>query len=887
MTLTRAHPRRVQSNGEASMQTSVPASRTHAAYGSIGSGLSWGARIPSVGDSASRPTLEQVSGSGSLLASSESDGWDASRNVPWSSRAQSNGMVTSPVQMRSHERSAASFSDSNDASGYFGQPVSNSMGPSPNVGQRSYLDSGSERISPVGEASIIGNRSVYRNGDRRNVYTGTPVTTAYQTQSGFTSPLESTRSEHLGSLSSMPQSLADTMHPRVIRSNYAHSSHSSASFAPRRPSHSTFPSFHSETQFTGRYGDEHTDLSAELERMQLNGTHSVEGRPNFVSHTSWDSSLSRMRNPIAGDADTYPALQSYASDGFAQNYAYPENSPQPRQQDLSSGHHMTTPNARTNGYNNSRRYNGGLAHNASDIQNQMLQNRLALNHSIEPYQMAPLVTRQQQPSAAYEFGYTHPAALANQHPMMTTAALASRAPVGRGPSQDERLGPVLAEYRASQSKNKKWELKDIFGHIVEFSGDQHGSRFLQGKIETANSDDKERLFCEIQPDCLQLAKDIFGNYVIQKMFEHGNQIQKKTMANCMKGQVVGLAKSSYGCRVVQKALEHVLTDQQIAIVKELETDVIGCVRCQHGNHVIQKAIERVPSIYTKRLVEAFRGQVEAQATHMYGCRVVQRMLEHCDDDDRIFILAELHACTPRLIEDQYGNYVIQHVIQRGEEPDRAAMIEVVMHKLLSHSKHKFASNVVEKAIEHGNSTQSDAIMRELTSAETITDNQLYGLMIDQYGNYVIQKILDNIKGAEEEALCARCALCKRLRPLLDHLRKTDRDRYNGKQFAAIEKRIEGPCPFSKGSTPASIPASASNPAASSSNSTIVAPQPTVSADTVVTGSDPSSTTPPHSHKSSPQQGLRSVNDGFMRSPPTPPSSDKQTNGTDVVTSTVQ
>ncbi|KAL4967342.1 mRNA-binding protein PUF3 [Aspergillus stella-maris] len=875
------------------MQTSVPASRTHAAYGSIGSGLSWGARNPSMGDSASRPTLEQISGSGSLLASSESDGWDASRNVPWSSRAQSNGMVTSPVQMRSQDRSAASFSDSKDASGYFAQPVSNSMGPSPNVGQRSYLESGSERISPVGEASIIGNR--YRGGDRRNVYAGTPVTTAYQTQSGFTSPLEGTRSEQLGSLPSMPQTLADTMHPRGIRSNYAHSSHNSASFAPRRPSHSTFPSFHSETQFTGRYGDEPTELSAELERMQLNGTHSAESRPNFVSHTSWDSSLSRMRNPIAGDAETYPALQSYANDGFAQNYAYAENSPQIRQQDLSAGHYMTTSNARANGYNNGRRYNGGLAHNASDNQNPMLQNRHALNHSIEPYQMAPLVTRQQQLSA-YEYSYPNPAALANPHPIMTTAALASRAPVARGPSQDERIGPVLQEYRSTLSK-KKWELKDIFGYIVEFSGDQHGSRFLQTKIETANSDDKERAFCEIQPDCLQLAKDIFGNYVIQKMFEHGNQIQKKTMANCMKGQVVGLAKSSYGCRVVQKALEHVLTDQQISIVKELETDVIGCVRCQHGNHVIQKAIERVPSIYTKRLVEAFRGQVEAQATHMYGCRVVQRMLEHCDDEDRIFILAELHACTPRLIEDQYGNYVIQHVIQHGEEPDRAAMIVVVMHKLLSHSKHKFASNVVEKAIEHGNPTQSQAIIRELTSAETITDNQLYGLMIDQYGNYVIQKILTQMKAKilshwKAADVAERDALRKRLRPLLDHLKKTDRDRYNGKQFAAIEKLIEeelieDPCPYPNGSTPASNPGPASNPAASASDSTIVASQPTVSDGTVVTGSGPSSTTPPHSHKSSPQQVLRSVNDGFMQSPPTPPSSDKQTNGTDVVTSTVQ
>ncbi|KAL4938867.1 hypothetical protein BDV06DRAFT_46396 [Aspergillus oleicola] len=872
MTVTRGHPRRVQSNGDASMQSSGPGERTRGTHGSIGSGLtgnpSWGgngiwSRTLPVSETSSQ---DNVSGSGILLASSESDGWNVSRNVPWSSRALSNGITTSPIQSRSHDRSAATLSDSSDSSGYFAQPGPNGMGPSPSIGQRSYLDSGSERISPAGEAGVMGNRSVYKSGDRRNVYAGTPAATAYQTQSGFTSPLESTRTEQMGSLSSMPQTMTDTMRTR----NYAHSSHNSASFAPQRPSH--FSPFHSESQFSGRYGgNDATALSAELERIQLNEAHSAATRPAYVSHASMDSALSRMRNQAASDEDSYQAVPDYTSDGFSQNQAtayQTGNSPQFREQELSAGHYMTFSNARPNGYHTGRRH---LTHNASDNQVPRMQMRHTFPQPVDPYQMAPIVNRPQQLSAAYEYGLPYAPALANFHnlPNLNTAVFPSRAPVGRGPNQEEKLGPVLAEFKMSSNKGKKWELKDIFGHIVEFSGDQHGSRFLQTKIETANSDDKEQVFREIKPDCLQLARDIFGNYVIQKMFEHGNQLQKKTMANCMKGQVIGLTKGSYGCRVVQKALEHVLTDQQISIVKELESDVLGCVRCQHGNHVIQKAIEKVPPIYTKRLVEAFRGSVEAQATHMYGCRVVQRMLEHCDDEDRRFILAELHACTPKLIEDQYGNYVIQHVIQHGQEADRSAMIEVVMQKLYSHSKHKFASNVVEKGIEFGNPTQSRAIMRKLTSAESVSQHELYSLMADQYGNYVIQKILDNMEGEE------RVALVERMRPLMPRLRNNAPDRNCNKQTLAIEKLI--------GDSPSSNPSSTTVPAQTAvPASTAVSSAPT---DAVVSAQN--STTPPHSHKSSPQQVLRSVDDGFMRTPPTPPPSDKQTNGTTVVTSTVQ
>lgn len=56
--------------------------------------------------------------------------------------------------------------------------------------------------------------------------------------------------------------------------------------------------------------------------------------------------------------------------------------------------------------------------------------------------------------------------------------------------------------------------QDIFGHIVEFSGDQHGSRFIQEKLSTASTEEKQIIFNEIVPDnALQLTQDVFGNYV--------------------------------------------------------------------------------------------------------------------------------------------------------------------------------------------------------------------------------------------------------------------------------------------------------------------------------------------------------------------------------------
>lgn len=127
----------------------------------------------------------------------------------------------------------------------------------------------------------------------------------------------------------------------------------------------------------------------------------------------------------------------------------------------------------------------------------------------------------------------------------------------------------LEEFRRSSKSNKKWELKvcipvgslpdivlrhlqNVFDRVVEFAGDQQGSRFLQEKIPTANSDDRQRVFDEIMVNANALMTDVFGNYVVQQLFEHGTMVQKKMLAAKMQGHVPRLSEQLYGCRCVQE-----------------------------------------------------------------------------------------------------------------------------------------------------------------------------------------------------------------------------------------------------------------------------------------------------------------------------------------------
>ena len=191
------------------------------------------------------------------------------------------------------------------------------------------------------------------------------------------------------------------------------------------------------------------------------------------------------------------------------------------------------------------------------------------------------------------------------------------------------------------------------------------------------------------------------------------------------------------CRVVQKALETLEEEDLPRLLKEFHNNVLSCIHDQNGNHVIQKCIE-VMSEKAKRarddgeatkadfyseqidfLVDDVLGNVTSLSCHPYGCRVLQRILEHCVEPKKSRALDEISKCHRTLLDDQYGNYVIQHVLQFGRCSDRDSILEIVVENgLLILARQKFASNVVEKLLKHGNGAQRRAIAREMLKVRT-------------------------------------------------------------------------------------------------------------------------------------------------------------------------
>nr|XP_007143735.1 hypothetical protein PHAVU_007G097100g [Phaseolus vulgaris]ESW15729.1 hypothetical protein PHAVU_007G097100g [Phaseolus vulgaris] len=348
-----------------------------------------------------------------------------------------------------------------------------------------------------------------------------------------------------------------------------------------------------------------------------------------------------------------------------------------------------------------------------------------------------------------------------------------------GNNMDSRFASSLLD----EFKNKKtrpFELSDIIDHVVQFSTDQYGSRFIQQKLETASAEEKTKIFPEIIPHARALMTDVFGNYVIQKFFEHGTESQRKELASQLSGHVLPLSLQMYGCRVIQKALEVVDGDQQGQMVSELNGAIMKCVRDQNGNHVIQKCIECVPQDKIQFIVSSFYGQVVALSTHPYGCRVIQRVLEHCDDlNTQQIIMDEIMQSVSTLAQDQYGNYVIQHIVEHGKPHERTAIINKLAGQIVKMSQQKFASNVIEKCLAFGSPEERQILVNEMLG--TSDENEpLQAMMKDPFGNYVVQKVLETCDDRSLELILSRIKV---------HLNALKRYTYGKHIVSRVEKLI--------------------------------------------------------------------------------------------------
>ena len=90
-----------------------------------------------------------------------------------------------------------------------------------------------------------------------------------------------------------------------------------------------------------------------------------------------------------------------------------------------------------------------------------------------------------------------------------------------------------------------------------------------------------------------------------------------------------------------------------------------------------------------------------------------------------------------------------NILEAGKKEHVSALINAFSGHFYEFSIHKFASNVIEKCIRGASDTERYKIFAEIIGDENNYEtDRILGMISDQFGNYVIQRIIEY--GSEDQ-----------------------------------------------------------------------------------------------------------------------------------------
>ena len=304
-------------------------------------------------------------------------------------------------------------------------------------------------------------------------------------------------------------------------------------------------------------------------------------------------------------------------------------------------------------------------------------------------------------------------------------------------------------------------------NILPLSQDQAGCRFLQEKIENDPKNTVKIFFNNLINNIITIMKDPFGNYLVQKLYPYLSQEDINIILEKISNDIFDLGSNMHATRCIQNIINHLSNKDLVnKFLNLIKPHIISLLKDMHGVHIVNKFIYLHPECaydINKIIVE----NCSLLATHKHGCFFLQKILEGPDKPLKSELIKNLIDNCFVLIIDQFGNYVIQSILHLKNYKYCSDIALIISENAHYYSKHKYSCNVIEKCFDFCGKKERNILLEKLSKPEVISE-----LIVDEHGNYVIQKALhyaDNDK--KEEILKIISSLIPKIRstPFGDNL----------------------------------------------------------------------------------------------------------------------
>eukprot|EP00607_Mallomonas_marina_P008554 CAMPEP_0182418610 /NCGR_PEP_ID=MMETSP1167-20130531/2992_1 /TAXON_ID=2988 /ORGANISM="Mallomonas Sp, Strain CCMP3275" /LENGTH=523 /DNA_ID=CAMNT_0024592889 /DNA_START=42 /DNA_END=1613 /DNA_ORIENTATION=- len=222
----------------------------------------------------------------------------------------------------------------------------------------------------------------------------------------------------------------------------------------------------------------------------------------------------------------------------------------------------------------------------------------------------------------------------------------------------------------------------------------------------------------------------------------------------VRGNVQTLAKEQLGCRVLQQLLASGHLELRDLIMKESMEVLNELMVDAFGNYLFQKLIECADESQRLMILQTVQKSLVHASLNLHGTRSVQRTVEVCcTSAHEVSLLVEaFQQSTVRLCTDQNGNHVIQKCLLHFQPADQSFIFSAVTAACVDVCTQRHGCCVVQRCLDASRSSQGS--IKELGAAlsDEVVSNAVM-LMQHQYGNYVVQYVMDSYGASEVDRVC--------------------------------------------------------------------------------------------------------------------------------------
>ena len=277
---------------------------------------------------------------------------------------------------------------------------------------------------------------------------------------------------------------------------------------------------------------------------------------------------------------------------------------------------------------------------------------------------------------------------------------------------------------------------------------------------------------ELRGHVEECVRDQNGNHVIQKCIEEvPKKIYIQLVVYTFQNKVFQYSAHPYGCRVIQRLLEHCSPEQQLPLLKEILTSTIPLSKDQYGNYVVQHVLEHGADKARIRIIEEVAQNLLAMSKHKFSSNVVEKAFAFARDHERDVLLNVMigenfskipeHPPNPNATEDSK---------QDAENDKNSNVVNATGDASINAEESKI--DATQDMQNDGNkdmglTKQQGGELGPDGLAATMDTTPLTQMVKDQFGNYVVQKVLEVSNPAQRKRLVSKIVeLVPNLRKLM-------------------------------------------------------------------------------------------------------------------------